>query len=159
MDVSVLAATEIVAACVSKIVSGSVCQQDCEWQRVSARLSVAACVSKTVSWFEKYQTLLIAVCDQRGEKNTGHPKFRKDNLQHTGATLYARLYGLHGLLFANINQKKIAQKARHNTLRPAYKISAMYICPVFLQFVSRLDYSDRKSMPRENTFGMTKNTV
>jgi hypothetical protein len=64
--------------------------------------NVTACVSKTVSWFEKYQTLLITVCDQRGEKNTGHPKFRKDNFQHTGATLYAKLYGFHRLLFANI---------------------------------------------------------
>jgi len=115
---------------------------------VSVRLSVglkgvAECVSTTVSWFAKYQTLLIIVCEQRSEKNIRHSKFQKDKLQHTGATLYDRLYGLHGLSFANIEPKTSHKKhgKTHFGLITKYQL---FICPGFLQFVSWLDYSGRK---------------
>jgi hypothetical protein len=114
--------------------------------------SAAGCVSKTVSWYKKYQTLLITVCDQRDEKNIRHRKFRKDNLQHKGATLYGGLCVLHRLLFANIKTKN--SRKRHSITHFGLLIKyQLFICPVLWQFVSRLDYSGRKACLQKSHSG------
>lgn len=115
--------------------------------------SVAGCVS----WCENCHTLLIRVCDQRGEKNTGHPRFRKENLQHTRPHCMLNCVVFIGCYLPILSQK-FTQKTLHNALRPACKISAIYMSRIFA-ICFPVGLFRPKSMPREITFGMIINTT